>query len=113
MVFVQETEGRTLFSVNKIQTFQILQFLTNLKHFGAKIQSNPISFVPYARPQFQSYGVETLHAASRPCETSELIARGLTNSRRLQLEERKSSVILAKAKLEILALLCPMGSTLG
>ena len=43
MVFVQETEGRTLFSVNKIQTFQILQLLTNLKHFGAKIQSNLIS----------------------------------------------------------------------
>ena len=51
--------------------------------------------------------------ACRPCETSELIARGLTNSRRLQLEERKSSVILAKAKLEILALLGPMGPTLG
>ena len=109
--------------VARSKMFENCAFQKSLTLYHTRMMSNSISFlccVPYARPQFQSYGVETLHAAStqegdgfRPCETSELIAGGLTSSRRLQLEERKSSVILAKAKLEILALLCPTGPTLG
>ena len=69
---------------------------------------------------FKATGLKLCIAAStqevdgfRPGEASELIAGGLASSRRLQLEERKSSVILAKAKLEILALLCPTGPKLG
>ena len=33
-------------------------------YFKNHKKPSDISFVPYARPQFQSYGVETLHAAS-------------------------------------------------